>query len=271
MKFSGYITFLFCSSVIVLLMAGCERAGNYHVRTETLRIDSLQQITLLTGVNVKPMLYTNISGLKKLPAKKAKDLFISAVLPSILVAKHEMEHRRRKITGLQKNEKWNRSDSVYVNSMQRRYGAKDINDLLARIGTLPSSIVLAQAAVESGWGTSRFFLEANNLFGVWSFNEKEPRIMARHTRESKRIYLRSYPDIAQSIIDYFEILARSASYKSLRMARLKTNDVDELLPHLRNYSERRKKYVRQLKKVIAGNHLVAYDEYHIDPDFLVED
>jgi len=269
MRFSPTLILYACC--LSLILPACEHSGIYHVKTETVKIDSLQQIALLTTPFVKPVLYTNISGLEKLSGRQAKDVFISAILPSILVAKHEMDQRKKRVSFLLEQKSWSRDDSIFYHDLKARYNAKDIHDLIIRIGTLPSSIVLAQAAVESGWGTSRFFLKANNLFGVWSFNSNESRIMARQTREHKRIYLRSYPDVAQSIIDYFEILARSRSYKSLRIARLNTADVYELLPHLRNYSERRIRYTKQLKTIIVKNHLTVYDEYQIDPAYLMED
>lgn len=265
------IRVLLCTIVLGAVLTTCHRSGRISVKTEIVSLDSLAQIEPLITTLVKPKLYTNISGLEKLPRHKAKKTFIAAILPSILVAKHEMEQRRRAVVALSGKAEWSASDSLYYRDLKRRYQAKDINDLLARVGTLPSSIVLAQAAVESGWGTSRFFLKANNLFGIWSFDSTESRIPARQTRDKKRIYLRAYPDIAQSIVDYFEILARSRSYKSLRAARLQTADAYALLPHLRNYSERRNRYTRQLKSIIAKNDLTAFDQYQLDPAYLIED
>jgi len=258
-------------AVLFLVFDGCHRSGRVSVKTETVLLDSLQQIEPLTTKLVKPRLYTNIYGLERLSRREAKKVFIAAILPSILVAKHEIEQRRKNIVFLSTKKEWNEADSVYYRDLKQRYKASDINDLLTRVGTLPSSIVLAQAAVESGWGTSRFFLKANNLFGVWSFDPKESRIPARKTRDKKPVYLRAYPDIAQSIVDYFEILARSRSYKNLRTARLQTANVYELLPHLRNYSERRGRYTRQLQSIIAKNNLTVFDQYEIDPAYLTED
>lgn len=259
------------SAFLIQLLNGCSHSGNTTVKTETISLDSLQQIEPLTTRLVKPRLYTNISGLERLPSPEAKKVFIAAILPSILVAKHEMEQRKKNIMFLSLKETWSAADSLYYHDLKQRYNARDLEDLSTRIGTLPSSIVLAQAAVESGWGTSRFFLKANNVFGVWSFNPAESRIAARQTRDQKRIYLRAYPDVSRSIIDYFEILARSTSYKNLRAARLQTDDVYKLLPHLRNYSERRNRYTRQLKSIIVKNDLTAFDQYEIDPAYLVED
>jgi Bax protein len=264
---------LILTSVLLLLttVSGCDKNRTFTVRTETIKVQSLDQIVLVADALVKPFLYTHVSGLEKLPVRKAKAKFISAVLPSILVAKHEIEQRRLRIEVLREKKHWNENDSALYIDLKNRYRAKDIDDLLVRTHTLPTSIVLAQAAVESGWGKSRFFLQANNLFGVWSFNTNESRIVARRTRENKRIYLRAYPDMSKSIIDYFEILARSRSYKSLREARKQTEDPLELLPHLKNYSERRTAYTNQLKKIILRNNLKQFDSYVIDPQYLVED
>jgi len=271
MKMLWRVRSLLLLTVVLPLFNSCHRSGKISVRTETVLLDSLEQIEPLTTKLVKPRLYTNVYGLERLSRHEAKKVFVAAILPSILVAKHEMEQRRRNVVLLSAKTEWSASDSLYYKDLKERYRANDINDLLIRIGTLPSSIVLAQAAVESGWGTSRFFLKANNLFGVWSFDPTESRIPARQTRDKKRIYLRAYPDIAQSIVDYFEILARSTSYKNLRTARLRTANVYKLLPHLRNYSERRSRYTRQLQSIIVKNNLTAFDQYEIDPAYLVED
>ena len=134
---------------------------------------------------------------------------------------------------------------------------------------MPNSIVLAQAAVESGWGQSRFFLEGNNLFGIWSFKRNEPRIAAGRARQGKTVYIRSYQDMSESIIHYFEILGSSSAYRSLRKARLETDDPLLLLSHLRNFSERRTSYTNQLRDVLTKNNLTQYDNYRIDPQYLV--
>jgi Bax protein len=256
---------------IILLPRRPERFKTFSVKSENIKLISHDQILPVKDPLVKPLLYTNLTGLDKMPVNRAKAKFVAAVLPSILVAKHEIEQRRIKITWLRDHQDWTGEDSVFYQSMLERYRAKDADDLLTRIGTLPTSIVLAQAAVESGWGKSRFFLTANNLFGVWSYNSSEPRIPALKTRGDKRIYLRSYANMSESIVHYFEILARSRSYKSLREARQKTKDPFELLPHLKNFSERRLLYTNQLKKMIVRNNFTQFDSYEIDPTYLQED
>jgi Bax protein len=249
---------------------GCDGNQRYAVKTEMIKVDSLGQILLLHDSLVKPVLYTNISGLEHLPLPEAKRKFISAILPSILVAKHQIHNIRCKIGELQKKKRWDNADSVYYFEMKHRYKSKNIDDLMTRLVTLPNSIVLAQAAIETGWGESRFFVQASNLFGIWSFNEQESRIHAGNRRD-KTIFLRSYDDMSRSITDYFEVLARHSAYRGLRKASQQTSDPYALLPHLRNYSERKSWYTQQLKKVIRQNNLTKYDRYRIDPGYLVKE
>jgi len=237
----------------------------------TVSVDSLKQILLVSDSIVEPILYTNVSGLQYLPVPKAKATFISAVLPSILVARHRVEENKRKLLHLKRKKSWEKGDSLFYSNLKVRYKASSVDDLYARMITLPNSIVLAQAAVESGWGQSRFFLEGSNLFGVWSFNKFEPRIAAAKTRSKKRIYLRSYADMSESIVHYFEIIGKARPYIPLRVARQKTNDPYLLVPHLKNFSERRSAYTRQLIKMIDVNNLTRYDNYQINPEYIFEE
>ena len=273
MRKSGCCQFLGWALAILFLgaVSGCENRKTFRLQTNSVRVDSLEQIILVKDTLVKPVLYTNVSGLQYLPVPQAKAKFISAVLPSVLVARYEVEEGKRKVLLLKEKHRWKNTDSTFYLGLKARYKAKDINDLIARMGTLPNSIVLAQAAVESGWGQSRFFLEGSNLFGVWSFNKFEPRMAAAKTRSKKKIYLRSYPDMSESIVHYFEILGKARPYHDLRMARLETSDPYKLLPHLKNFSERRTAYVNQLRRVIELNQLTRYDQYQIDPEFIIEE
>jgi Bax protein len=261
---------LVVSMVVIILTRPAESLITHQVKSEVIHVESMDQVMWIQSPLVKPLLYTNLSGLDKLPVRKAKAKFIAAVLPSVLVAKHEVAQRRKKILWLRDHPAWTAEDSAYYVDMKNRYRARDMNDLLVRTTTLPTSLVLAQAAVESGWGKSRVFLAGNNLFGVWSYNAKDPRIPALKPRKNKRIYLRSYLDMSQSIVHYFEIIARSRSYRTLREARQQTENPFELLPHLSHFSERRTAYTNQLKKIIIRNNLTQFDTYQIDPQYLVE-
>jgi Bax protein len=257
--------------IVLLAFAGCNGNATYRVKTKTVQVDSLAQIELLHDRFVKPILYKNIRGLEQLPFPEAKAKFISAILPAILVAKLKLSSTRDQLSRLRAKERWNRHDSAFFLQAKNIYKGKNLDDLHAKLLTLPNSIVLAQAAIETGWGESRFFIQASNLFGIWSFDASESRIAAGKNRKNRTIFLRSYDDMSTSITDYFEVLARASAYKSLRKARLQTSDPFLLIPHLKNYSERRNWYISQLRKVIRQNNLTQYDEYRLDPNYLVMD
>lgn len=242
----------------------------FGVRSITVRVANIQQVMPIADPYVRPVLYTHIDGLASLPTAKAKETFVHAVLPAILVAKHEMAMLRLQLQKLDSRGIWNHDDSILFHTASQRFRTTSVHELLQRVVTLPNSVVLAQAAVESGWGQSRIFLEGNNLFGIWSFNANEPRIAAGETRGKKTIWLRSYNNMSESIMSYFEILATSAAFKSLRSARTETSDPIALLPYLKNFSERRHAYTRQLKTMIEQNDFEKYDEYTLDPEYLYE-
>src|SRR5687768_16534314 len=256
------------SLLVITTLSSCDGTQTYSVNSELVADDSLDQIVTLHDSLVKPIRYKNIRSFEYLPMHEAKQKFVSAILPSILLAKHEIHTERMKVIQLQDKKVWNASDSTLYLSLKRIYKAKNIDDLLSRLVTLPNSIVLAQAAIETGWGESRFFVQASNLFGIWSFDDSESRIAAGKNRDDKTIFLRSYNDMSRSIVDYFEVLARHSAYKTLRKKRQQTSNPYSLIPHLKNYSERKSWYTKQLKKVIRQNNLTKFDKYRIDPAYL---
>ncbi|HYF66937.1 MAG TPA: glucosaminidase domain-containing protein [Ohtaekwangia sp.] len=257
----------FLFSLFIFFFA-CGKNKIYNVQTTVVRVDSLSQIIPLRDSLVQPILYTNVSGLDRLPFVQAKSTFISAILPAILIAKHQVDMHRVRMNSLSEKNSWNSWDSVVFDELKMRYNAKSLEELRLRIGTLPNSIVLAQAAIETGWGRSRFFVQARNIFGIWSSDSSKARIAAAEPRKDGTVYLRSYDDLSMSVTDYFEVLARAKAYRGLRQARLKTSDPYALLPHLRYYSERRNSYTRLLETIIRQNNLTQYDHYKIDPRFL---
>ena len=183
------------------------------------------------------------------------------MLPSILIAKYEIEQTRFVVLELvNKTEALSNSEEVYLKNLKKSYKCTSNSELLSRLQTHPTSIVIAQAAIESGWGTSRFYKEANNIFGVWSYSKNEARIKASVDRDGKSVYVKKYDSLPKSIASYFKTIARGP-YSEFRTVREKTSDVFELIPHLKVYSELREEYVRRLEQLIKYNHLEQFDEY----------
>ena len=212
---------------------------------------------------VNAYVYTKAIDLTGLDVQNKKQAFINLMLPSILIAKYQLEQDRIKVLALQKkNEPLSDKESNYLECLKKNYKCKTFKELLSRLKTHPTSIVLAQAAIESGWGTSRFYKEANNIFGVWSYSENESRIKAMEDREGQLVYVRKYDALPESIVSYFKTIARGP-YSEFRAAREKISEVLVLISYLEVYSELREEYVKRLDQLIQYNKFEKYDSYRL--------
>ena len=243
-----------------------QRIGYVTVIKKAIRTPD--DIVAVKPPQVLPYVYTNTCSLDTLPVPEKKEKFISLMLPAILVAKTNLDSTRSELQKLAKKKKLTRVEKARVKQLMEKYDAETIQELSKRLHTFPVSIALAQAAIESGWGTSRFFLQANNPFGIWSFDPNHNRMAARSTRNGTKVYLRKYDDLEQAIEHYFLILATGRSFAAFREARLKTNNPDTLIQSLKMYSERREAYVDDLARVIRVNRLKRFDKTKIAPSFI---
>jgi len=239
------------------------------VDTISKSIHTVDDIETIDSNLVKPNDYTSVVSLKNLDVKEKKQKFISMILPAILVAKINLLDIQNNVKELIKQDtsKLSNKNKIYLSNLLKKYKAKSFDQLLLRLNTHPNSIVLAQSAIESGWGTSRFFLEANNIFGIWSFNKNDDRIQAKSHRNGKATYLKKYSNLSTSIQDYFVTIGRGP-YNDFRIQRTKTNNPYKLVTYLLSYSELGEEYVKQLQLVIKKNNLTKYDNYQIDPKYL---
>jgi len=226
--------------------------------------ESVEDIISIDNELVKPIVYTKGIKLSTLSIDEKKKKFIDMLIPSILIAKHRISKDRDRVALLLKKEKLLKEDSLWLKKKKYIFKATTYDDLYERMALHPTSIVIAQAIVESGWGTSRFFEEANNLFGVWSFNEHEDRIEASQKRGKKSIYLKKYASLEESIFDYFLIISTNLAYEEFREKRLESKESFELIKYLDKYSELGEEYVENLRNTIEKNNLIIYDSYHLD-------
>ncbi len=237
------------------------------IRTIEKPIKSAADIVSINDSLVIPYVYTSAISLKNLPVIVKKKKFFDMMLPAILVAKKELSFLKRKVDLISLKAKLSDTDKQFIANLKVKYKAKNIELLKSRLTTFPVSIVLAQAAIESAWGTSRFFLEANNPFGLWSFNSNEERIEASSTRSGTKVFLRKFNNLEEAIDAYFTTLS-TGPFSDFRKERLITQDPFVLVNYLIDYSERREAYVKELVSVIKGNDLTKYDSYHISPEYL---
>ncbi|MDD2640750.1 MAG: glucosaminidase domain-containing protein [Arcobacteraceae bacterium] len=157
-------------------------------------------------------------------------------------------------------------DNAILEGLRQEYNAKDNLELLMALKPHPKSITIAQAAMESAWGESRFFKEANNLFGVWSYNKNEPRIAASSLRGEKTIWLKKYPTVKEAIKDYYKMLSRSWAFKEFRELNFEKKNQNPylLVKKLQKYSEKREVYTKELSSMINYNKFTKFDEVYYE-------
>lgn len=202
----------------------------------------------VTVVEKKP-----IEEVFKLDGKKEE--FSNLVVPVIDKVYKELEAQYEDISKNIKNYKY----AKRVLNLKKSYKVRTDKELLMALKPHPKSIAIAQAAMESAWGESRFFKEANNLYGVWSFSKKEPRIAASQQRGDETIWLKQYKSIEESVRDYYITLGRSSAFREFRKLKMKTDDPYKLVEKLDRYSEIGEKYAEDLSGIIRYNRFYLYD------------
>ncbi len=234
---------------------------NYRVRV--VELGSHHDILALKEKTAPNIVYKNVLDLSALSVDEKKKKFIAMLLPSILIERERLEAIRQKLIKI-RDKKLSRQERKFLARLYKKYRTKNIDVLIERLHTHPNSIILAQAATESGWGSSRFFLHANNIFGIWSFNEAEKRVQADLARGNKKVYVRKYDNVLQSISDYFLMISKSPYFERFRSARTLSKEPLELVQFLLNYSELREEYIQRLTKIIQKNNLQYYDDFYLE-------
>ncbi len=139
-----------------------------------------------------------------------------------------------------------------------------VDRLLRRADVLPPSLVLAQAATESAWGTSRFARTANNLFGEWCFTAGCGIVPARRVAGATH-EVEDFASVYDSVASYFRNLNSHPAYRGVRERRLAARSAGrairgaELAAGLSRYSERGEVYIEELRLIMRVNDLDRYD------------
>ena len=236
------------------------------------------------GNNV-PRLY-----IKQLPAdiadivsvKTRKRVFIKAILPVVLHVNEDILAARDQLVELQgildSGMSLNDDQRKWLYDMADRYEANpyDWDSLMARVDIIPPSLAIAQAAEESGWGTSRFAREGNALFGQYTFAAGNG--MLPEERASGRQHrIRTYSSLVEGVRSYMHNLNYHWAYGEFRNARKwlrdhsKPIDGDKLAGELLRYSERGAKYVKTLRIIIRANDLAPLDDAQLHKDRWTQD
>jgi len=254
------------------------------IPTETVRLSAPTIVQLFKDTNytlkdvrrnkfVKPIKLSLLPNEMKMieNTKKRKNLFIQIVLPLILDENKQIKFDRKKLFSiLNKNNNTN-AEIKWLNKKFRQYGIKnkDLLTLKVRMDEIPVSLAIAQAAKETGWGTSRFALEGNALFGQWTYSGEGIKPAAIDKDKTHKIM--KFQILQASIRAYQRNLNTHSSYKKFRKLRAEARDNNEkldsliLADSLDKYAATGIEYTKILKKIIKQNSLKDFDDVKLLP------
>ena len=207
--------------------------------------------------------------------KEKKEQFFQFMLPKIRLANTKIRVERSSLQHMFDRNKdeliLSDADRTFLGALKLKYkiseelGALDsINALLTKIDEVPASLVLAQSANESGWGTSRFAIEARNMFGIWCFREG-CGIKPLQRAAGKKYEVAKYETIQASVEAYMLNINSHPAYRELRRIRSEARADNSYLSGmalaegLETYSARGEDYVEEIKQLIRINKLQRFN------------
>ena len=222
---------------------------------------------------VKPA-YINLlpNEIKKIEnIKKRKEMFIKIILPLILKENNKIRLDRKRLFAILNKSKNSDIEKKWLERKYKQYGVRynDLSTLKIRMDEIPTSLAIAQAAKETGWGTSRFAKEGNALFGQWTWSGEGLKPKDADKNQGHKVI--KFQILQLSVRAYFRNLNTHASYKDLRKVRAELRDLKKpldsiiLSSHLDKYAETGSQYIDVLKKIIQQNKLKDFDEVRLLP------
>jgi len=200
-----------------------------------------------------------------------KEMFIKVALPLIVKENENLISQNLKIENLKnKFDSINRREALWLRKKMEDYEASSnsIGELLMKIDAIPVSIALSQAAVESGWGSSRFAYEGNALFGQYVWGNGDG-IVPKERSEDEIHKIKSFKNLKNSVSSYMKNLNSNHHYDEFRLNRyiMRKNGIAldgiYLSEFLYNYSIEND-YSEKIKKIIQSNDLDDFDDIRID-------
>lgn len=206
-----------------------------------------------------------------------KQAFFDFLQPFVDAQNQKVQQQRVRLQGLidkiNQGKELSSNEQVFIHALSIEYEIPEedyhtpgyLERLLRRVDVLPPSLVLAQAANESAWGTSRFAQEANNFFGQWCYSQGCGLVPSRR-RSSANHEVKAFASVEAAVSAYFQNLNTFPSYLNLRLIREslreKAQPIDgiSLTAGLTRYSERGEDYIDELQALIYYNELLERDK-----------
>ena len=230
------------------------------------------------GQKVKPIYLTKLpKDLKTFgDTKRKRELFIKIILPLVLNENQKITQDRNKLFKIISKDFNTVGERVWLKRRFKEYkiADQDLAKLKMRMDIIPVSIALAQAANESGWGTSRFALEGNALFGQWTWSKKGISPKNKDPNQSHKVL--QFQILKASVKAYKNNLNTHNAYSEFREVRARLRQESEqitgldLIKYLKNYASIGEKYVSILESIIVKNSLTDFDKANLLPTKLKE-
>jgi len=222
--------------------------------------------------------------LKEVPrVQDRKPLFIATILPLILRVNERVAQDRQRLLRLEKRLK--QGDELTLKQREwllhlaaeykldpvESVDALDLARLRRRVGVIPPSLAIAQAAIESAWGTSRFAKQGNAIFGQWTWDPADKGIVPKRRPEGRSYRVRAFDFLIDSVRGYVHNLNTAPAYRELRRIRAQLRQRGQplsgtaLAGGLIRYSERGAPYIADLRSIIRANSLDEFDEAELVP------
>ena len=225
------------------------------------------------GQKVKPIYLTKLpKDLKTLgDTRKKRELFIKIILPLILDENNKIIEDRKKLFKILSKNFNTVGERVWLKRRFKEYKIEDqdLTELKMRMDIIPVSIAIAQAANESGWGTSRFALEGNALFGQWTWSKKG--ISPKDSDPNSTHKILQFQILKASVKAYKNNLNTHNAYKEFREVRAQLRQQGkhiiglDLVQYIKNYAAIGEKYVEILQGIITKNSLTDFDKAGLLP------
>jgi len=204
-------------------------------------------------------------------SKKRKEFFIQIVLPLVIEENNNIKLDRKTLFTIINKSNNSNTEKQWLEKKYKQYGVKsgDLSSLKIRMDEIPVSLAIAQAAKETGWGTSRFALEGNALFGQWTWSGEG--LKPKEAKEGEKHKVMKFNILQASVRAYQRNINTHSTYKDFRKARAKLRDSNKpldsivLSKYLNKYAETGNQYVEVLQKIIKQNKLQDFDDAKLLP------
>jgi len=241
---------------------------NQLFKDENYNLKDIRKNKLVKPINID-ILPSEIKSIES--SKKRKELFIQIVLPLVLEENKKIKIERKTLFSILNKNSNSDEERNWLRSKFKQYGVvnSDLTTLKIRMDEIPVSLAIAQAAKETGWGTSRFAQQGNALFGQWTYDGNGIKPAGSDIGDTHKVM--KFKILRASVRAYQRNLNTHKSYKKFRKIRAIQRDVHgllnslELANYLDKYAETGTEYTKILKKIIEQNKLTDFDDAKILP------